>query len=57
MLVHGESHVFPATYGVVVARCASNLLAKLKTIATREKLFGTYFEITPDYFKTSPDYF
>lgn len=57
MLAQSELHVFPATYCVVFARCASNLLAKLKTIATREKLFGTYFEITPDYFKTSPDYF
>lgn len=57
MLAQSASDVFSATECVVFLRYAANLLAKLKTIATREKLFGTYFEITPDYFKTSPDYF
>lgn len=57
MLAQSTSDVFSATECVVFLLYAANLLAKLKTIATREKLFGTYFEITPDYFKTSPDYF
>ena len=57
MLAQSTSSEFSATECVVFLLYAANLLAKLKTIATREKLFGTYFEITPDYFKTSPDYF
>lgn len=57
MLAQSASGEFSATECVVFLLYVANLLAKLKTIATREKLFGTYFEITPDYFKTSPDYF
>ena len=44
MLAQSASGEFSATECVVFLLDAANLLAKLKTIDTRKKLFGTYFK-------------
>ena len=44
MLVQYEECDFPIRVLRKIALCAPNLLAKLKTIDTRKKLFGTYFK-------------